>query len=212
MNPTLSFSSRNRFQRIGLAVLLFAVAMIAAACGGATPTPIAPTPTTTPEGSSPTEPLTAVPALGGTSVASVIDACSLATKPEVETVLGQPVIAVKPGSDATSIPGGTSYFCTYLGGGLALIVSVVDLGSPDAAGKELIKLVDNMKTSNPSATIAAESGLGDKSYWTATANGCGFNVLKGSKVYSVTIGGTIGDPASHKPVLRTLTQSVGAKL
>jgi hypothetical protein len=119
---------------------------------------------------------------------------------------------MKPLTDSSSIPGKTSYFCTSLGGSLALIVSVVDMGSPAAAVTEMNKEFATMKADDPSTVVTAETGLGDRAFWTTKEKACGYNAVKGSVVFSVTLGGTIGDPAAHRAALKTLTQSVGAKL
>jgi hypothetical protein len=212
MTKTVPFLSSNRLGRIGLISVVCAMGMAAAACGGATPTPAVPSATATAGGSSPTVPSTAAPALATTIPLQIADACTLVTKPQAEAVLGGTVLAMKPLTDSNSIPGKTSYFCTALGGSLALLVSVVDMGSPAAAMTEMNTEFAKMKADDPSTVVTAETGLGDRAFWTTKAKACGYNALKGSVVYSVTLGGTIGDPSAHKAALKTLTQSVGAQL
>ncbi len=207
-------SSGIRFRPLRLMGLVCLLGVLAVACLGGTPgsTVTAPTATTAAGGGTPAAPTSTSPAPVTTSAVNATNVCALATQSEVQTVLGGAIIATKPSTDATSIPGATSYFCTYLGTGVALITSVADMGSPAAALQEMTRLVGNMRTSNPSATVVQESGLGDRVFWTATANGCGYNVVKGSIVFSVSLGGSIGDPSAHKAALKTLAQSVAARL
>jgi hypothetical protein len=212
MSKTHPLLSRNSVGRIGLTSLVCAMGVALAACGGATVTSSAPTATTAAGGISTAEPATAAPTLASTGPLHITDACTLVTKPQVEAALGAPVFVMKPLTDTTSIPGKTSYFCTVLGGSLALMVSVVDMGSPAAALTEMNKEFAKMKADDPSTVVTAETGIGDRAFWTTKAKACGYNALKGPVGFSVTMGGTIGDPAAHKAALKTLMQSIGAQL
>ncbi len=216
LNP-LPSSSHNRFRPIRLIGFMSMLGLLAVACLGGTPNPATPTPTTAAGGipsaaPSSTAPSSTTPIPASTSAVNATNVCALVSQSEAQAVIGSAIIATKPSTDATSIPGGISYFCTYLGTGVALITSVVDMGSPAAALQEVNTLVNNMRTSSPSAIIAQESGLGDRVFWTATANGCGYNVVKGRILFSVSLGGSIGDPSSHKAALKSLAQTVAGRL
>ena len=211
MLKTLPISFRNNFRRAGVVGFAIALAMAASACGGTISNPATPTPTTLMGSISSPEPLTQMPELEKTTGGTKIDACGLATKPEAEAVLGQTVTAVTPGVDTTNDFGGTLYFCTFLGKGLAVVISIVDLGSPAAAVDSMKKEFTKMQ-SDPTNTTTQEGGVGDETYWSTSEHACMFTVVKGSHIFSVLLGGTVGDPSTHKAALRTLTESVAARV
>ncbi len=211
MLNSLPFSFRNNFRRTWVIGLAFALAMAVSACGGTISNPTTPTPTTLMGSVSSPEPLTQMPALEKTNGGTKVDACGLATKPEAEAVLGQTVTAVTPGVDTTNDFGGTLYFCTFLGKGLAVVISIVDLGSPAAAADSMKTELGKMQ-SDSTSTTAQEPGLGDQAYWSTSEHACMFTVVKGSLIFSVLLGGTVGDPSTHKTALRTLTESVAARV
>jgi len=205
------FTIRKIFRRIGGIGLVCVMAMTASSCGGTISNPTTPTPTTFMGSISSPEPSTQMPTLEKTTGGAKIDACGLATKPEAEAVLGQTVTAVTPGVDTTNDFGGTLYFCTFLGKGLAVVISIVDLGSPAAAVDSMKKEFAKMQ-SDPTNTTTQEGGVGDETYWSTSEHACMFTVVKGSHIFSVLLGGTVGDPSTHKAALRTLTESVAARV
>jgi hypothetical protein len=140
------------------------------------------------------------------------DVCALITQSEAEAVLGQKVISTTPGVDANSIPGETLNFCTYLGSGLAVVVSQVDMGSAQAAGQEMQTQLAKMQADATSTTNSQAGGPGDQIYWSTSSHAASFTVLKGRSVFSVLLGGNIGDPAAYKAGLLKLAESVAAKL
>jgi hypothetical protein len=215
MINALPFSSRNIFRRTGVIGLVCVLAATASACGGAATILAAatktPTATTLMGGISSPEPATITPGLEGTSTDSTFNACGLATQSEAEAVIGQTVISVKPGEDPDNTFGKTLHFCTYLGKEMAVVISYVDMDTPAAAVDALNSQLADMESTSD-ATTTEESGIGDQTYWTTTENGCSFTVRKGSKVLSIGLGGNIGDPSSHKAALRTLTESVVARI
>jgi len=217
------------FKRTGLVSLACCLALMATACGG-TVSNLTPTPTTVmgfvPEqGSPPTgqpnevstpngEPgQTATPdtlLILGAMQYNKLNVCSLATDAQVEGVLGQPITEKTPGEDADSVSGGTLYFCTYLGSGLAVVLSWVETGSPAAAEQALKDELAQMQADEPSATVTSQSGIGDKAFWTVTPHAAGYVVVKDGRVLSVVLGGNIADPAAHQATLKTLAESIAA--
>jgi hypothetical protein len=217
------------FKRNGLISLLISLALMATACGG-TVSNLTPTPTTVmgfvPEqGSPPTgqpsevstpngEPgQTATPdtlLIIGAMQYNKVNVCSLATDAQVEAVLGQTITEKTPGEDADSVSGGTLYFCTYLGSGLAVVLSWVETGTPAAAEQALKDELAQMQADEPSAIVTSVTGMGDKAFWTVTTHAASFVVVKGGRVLSVALGGNIGDPDAHKAALKTLAESIAA--
>jgi hypothetical protein len=176
----------------------------------ATPTtvlgPIAPLEQTTPPFGLPTE----APTQGSPDQGQVFDICSLATAAEAELVLGQTVAGTTPGSEADSVLGGRLDFCTYLGSGLALVVSKVDASSPEGAAQAMQEELANIQADDPTTALTAQMGLGDQACWAAAPQAAAFYVVKGNHVIGVLLGGNIGDLASHQAALRTLTVSIVA--
>ncbi len=217
------------FKRTGLASLLISLALIAAACDGTAPSSTA-TPTVmtlvaelgSPTTGQPNEVTT--PASGGPGQTAEpddsltvgdegypeVDVCALATNAQVEVVLGQPITSRTPGEEPDSISGGTLYFCSYVGSGLAVVISRVDTGSPAAAELALQEELAQMQADDPSATVTSQSGIADQAFWTVTNDAAGFVVVEGGTVIGVLLGGNIGDPAAHQDALKTLAESIVA--
>ncbi len=223
--------TRNAISRRSvLASLVCSLALIATACEGtvpsATSTPTSvmgfvaavstSTPGQAPEVSTPTGgevgPTTAPDdslAIGDKQYGEV-DVCDLATDDQIEVVLGQPITSTTPGEEPDNVSGGTLYFCTYLGSGLAVVISWVETSSPAAAGQALNEELAQMQADEPNASVTSQTGLGDQAFWTVTTQAAGYVVAKGGSVLSVVLGGNIGDPAAHQAALRTLTELVTA--
>jgi hypothetical protein len=176
--------------RIVTLIAVTGIMLLATACGGT------PTPTTMP-----------APATTEPAVVPNLDICSLATTEEVTAVLGQAPLNATPGSDPDNSTGTTINFCTYLGGnGLAVVISSVDTGTVEA-GQAMIATQLSLA---PDMVVTEESGIGDKAYWSVGAKAVSYTVLKDTHVFSVALGGAIGDPASHKDALLALAQAVAA--
>ncbi len=146
------------------------------------------------------------------STEDLVDICALITQPEAEVVLGQPVTSINPGVDQDSVSGGTLYFCSYLGTGLAVVITLVDLGSSDNAKQILDQELEKMLSDDPTTTSKLESGLGDRAYWSTTEHACEYTVLNGNYIFSVTLGGNIGDPAPHKAALLNLAEILATRI
>jgi len=218
------------FKRTGLVSLACCLALMVTACGGtvssstATPTTImgfAAEQGTPPAGQTPEEPTpsSAEPGETATPDMTIIvagvryymqDACALATDAQIEAVLGQPITEVTPGEDADSVSGGTLYYCTYLGSGLAVVISWVDTLTPADAKQALSQQLAKMQADEPSATVSTQSGIGDQAFWTVTSHAAGYVVLNRATVLGVALGGNIGDPAAHQAALKTLTESIAS--
>jgi hypothetical protein len=221
--PTARTSFSKRF---ALVCMLLSLSLIAAACDGTAPNSTA-TPTVmglvAELASPPTGQPNAVttPASGGPGETDdsvtvgeeeypEVDVCALATDAQVEVVLGQSITSRTPGAEPDSVSGGTLYFCSYVGSGLAVVISWVDTGSPAAAEVALQEELAQMQADDPSATVASQSGIADQAFWTVTTDAAGYVVVIGGNVIGVLLGGDIGDPAAHKDALKTLAESIVA--
>jgi len=136
------------------------------------------------------------------------DACTLATDAQIEEVLGQPVTSRTPGEDPDSVSGGTLYYCSYLGSGLAVVISWVDLLTPADAKQALNEQLAQMQADEPDTTVTTQSGIGDQAFWTVAPHAAGYVVISRATVLGVALGGNIGDPAAHQAALKTLTESI----
>jgi hypothetical protein len=200
------------------------IALGASACGAIPANALTPTPTTLmgiilPNGQSteipteiPTDSSTQTPGADLGNQEDLVDICPMIPPSEAEAVLGQPVTSINPGMDQDGISGGTLYFCTYLGTGMAVVLSLEDVSSTDAAkqlmGQQLVKMLAD----DASTTSTMEGGLGDQSYWSTSEHAAQFTVVKGNYIFSVLLGGNIGDPAAHKAALLILAEFVAATL
>lgn len=141
------------------------------------------------------------------------DACSLLAQTEAAAVTGQPIVEVTPGGprrDEDS--GGQLSYCTYRAAAAAVVVSVVEFPSHDDALKQLGKSVAPERSDAQSARMTEEPGLGEKSFYGASARGATFLFLQGNKVIGVGVGGASPIEAGGlKESLRAAAKAVASK-
>ena len=178
--------------------LVFGLALIASACGGAVVTSSASTPTERP---------TALPQASGADV----DVCALITAAEAEVVMGQAVTSNLPFSEVDSDYGEMVSSCYYTGKDLTIVVSTVDFGSAQSASEKLQIKYGKELAGGEGVTISEEPGLGEKAYWTIIENAGIYTFLKGSRVFVVGIVGNTGDATVYKASLLSLAKSVASK-
>jgi len=142
----------------------------------------------------------------------LVDICALITQPEAEAVLGQPVTSINPGVDQDEVTGGTLYFCNYLGTGLTVVITLVDAGSVVDAKQIMEQQLATMLTDDASTTGSQEDGLGDQAYWTTTEHAAQYTAVKDNYIFSVVLGGNIGDPEGHRAALLILAKSMASRL
>jgi hypothetical protein len=133
------------------------------------------------------------------------DICTLVSKGEAASLLGQPVTHMTPSKpEKDEDTGGMLTYCSYRAGTLALVVSVLEFSSPAEARKNTTKEVAAGRL-DEDAKVIDESGLGDRAYWvfsTQTA-AAGYIVQKGTRVLGIMRGGQgLGAPEKHKEALR----------
>jgi hypothetical protein len=215
-----SLFKRIQSNKIWAIALMGSIALVLSACSTAVMSSNVPTPTTVmgvnpPAADQPsnlsTEMPTEMTAALPNALASGLDVCSLVSKAEAEAVLGQNVLGITPGTDSDILPGSTINFCTYLGSDTAIILSSVDSGSANAASEMLKVQLANAQSASPDLVITEEPGLGSKAYWTIAKNAAAYTILKDTQVFSVALGGKIGDAASHKAALLDLANKILAK-
>ncbi len=140
------------------------------------------------------------------------DACSLLAQSEAAAVTGQPIVEVTPGGprrDEDS--GGQLSYCTYRAAASAVVVSVVEFASGDDARKQLGKSVAQ-EADAQAARMREEPGLGEKSFYGASAKGASFLFVQGNKVIGVGVGGAAAsDGASLKESLKAAAKVVASK-
>ena len=174
----------------------------------ATPPPSdtpAPEPTDTEEPPEPDDQVTAVVATG-TVVASELDACALLTDEEAAALLGGPALSKTPGVDEDQ--GYVLNFCTWLGSGQAIVVSVANTGS------EASSLAYILAGDSDEATLTQENDLdlGPNVFWTTTEHAAGYDVAYGPNAFSVTIGGQVTATDDLKAQLLKLAKAVAGRL
>ena len=204
--------------------LVCVIALSAAACGGLPANSLTPTPTTLmgvlqPQEQSSgvstrvsTEAPTEISESNNGDTEDLVDICPLITPEEAAAVLGQPVTSINPGIDQDSVSGGTLCFCNYLGTGLAVVISLVDMGSSEDAKQVMGEQLAKMLTDDASTTSTQANGLGDQAYWSTSEHAGQYTVLKGNYIFSVLIGGNVGDPAAYQAALLNLAKILAERI
>jgi hypothetical protein len=145
-------------------------------------------------------------------LADLVDVCALVTKAEAEAVLGMPVEHATPGVDDDGSSGGTLYFCSYLGSGIALVSSYVELDSAQAAKDEMKRQLAQNLADEPGTTSAPLAFLGDQATWSTSEHAGAVTVVSDNIVFSLLVGGNVGDPAAYKAALQALAATVLGRL
>jgi hypothetical protein len=197
------------------------IALMLSACGGTVQT--LPTATTTPTATATEESglilpeVTVTPpvdlptedtSLEATATNTVEDVCSLVTGFNVEEVLGQPVTKITPGAEPDDVTGGTLNYCTFLGSGKAVVISSVEVDNSYIGLDILNAQIQSMQDDEPDTKINQELGVGIKAYWSVSDHAGGYTVLTEEHVFSVILGGDIGNALDHKAALLALAQIV----
>lgn len=207
-----------------IAVSIVMIALMLSACGGTAqslPTAtVTPTATATEEAglilpeaatTTPMDLPTEDPNLEATATNTVEDVCSLVTGFDVEQVLEQPVTSITPGAEPDDVTGSTINFCTFVGSGKAVVISSVEVDSSSIGLDTLNDQIRRIKDDEPDTKVDQALGVGIQAYWTVSENAGGFTVLTEEHVFSVSLGGNIGDALDHKAALLTLAQIVAEK-
>jgi hypothetical protein len=188
-----------------------------AACGGTPANSSTSTPTTV-MGVLPVEQSTPIPTQMATLASSdssygpatVTDICALVSNEDVAAVLRSAPIAATPGSDADTYTGVTINFCTYLGQGVAVVISTSDTASAQDAAALLQEELARALVETPETITTQETGVGDQLFWSVAEKASSYTVQVGASVFSVGLGGNVGDPASHKAALLDLAKKIAA--
>ena len=204
-------------------ITMAALLLAGSACSGIQGNPATPTSTATPNLQPPLQVKdTATPtSLAGTTSTDdpnnpvkqgTSKICELITQAEAEAVLNQAVISITPGADTDKISGKPVSLCNYLGTGLTVLVTLVDMGTPQAAEDELNAVVARAKADNATTVSKQPDELGEHSYWFTSQYAVGFYGTKSQYVFSLTLGGKIGDPESHKVGLLVLEKTLASRI
>jgi hypothetical protein len=145
--------------------------------------------------------------------AAAADVCSLLTQAEAAAVTGQPIVEATPaGPQRDDDSGGTLNYCTWRAAASAVVVSVIEFASADEARKQFGRSLAQARTDAQGASAKEEPGLGEQSFYGASAKGATFLFLQGSKVVGVGVGGAAaGQGAALKEALRAAAKAVASK-
>ncbi len=216
--------------------LFAALALLAAACNPATPTPaiLVSFVTATPTGTAqPANPATAtatatateivvpddtnseVTPVGTAGTPPPLDVCDLITDDEAAKILGEPVTRAQSGTDDLDEPY-PIHFCTWhvATPSIVLILSVTETGSAGEAVSMLeAKLADNEDDATAEEDVDAEqAGVGERAYWTVAENAAGYDVVTGAHVYVLAVGGQVTPTDALRAALLKLALAVSARL
>ena len=152
--------------------------------------------------------------LGATGAPTLPSACSVMTKAEAQAYLGSPVSRVMPEEPEPDAETGSIHTtCTFLGTGRALVISIDEFKSADAAQKkmtaEYLKSQDSDDEGAPPPTIEPESGLGDRAYYGYSDHAALILMVKGAHAYGAVLGGTPPKPADRAALRKLVTALAG---
>ena len=199
-----------------LIVVILGFSLLISACTGTPANSTTPTPTTMTgvlpaDQSTPIESQVATQAPPASSNNTVIqDVCAMVSTEDVAAVLGLTPIAAKPGTDTDNVTGLTIYFCTYLGQDTAVVFSAAEPASAEAAKTYLQGELAQEQSDDSTMVITEETGVGDQLFWNVAEEAASYTVRMGSHVFSIALGGNIGDPSSHKAALLELAKKIAA--
>jgi len=150
--------------------------------------------------------------LPGTALAA--DTCALVSRADASALLGQPAgagAAVGPDRDEDS--SGQLSYCTYRAATSTLIVSLVEFATPAEAKKALTLNLVKGRMDDDGTKVSEEPGIGERSFYAASAEGSMYVFLKGNKVVGLAVGGP-GAPkaAAVKVALKASSLAAAAKL
>jgi hypothetical protein len=200
----------NKSTTVRILSLLICAGLLTA-CGGTSTN--SPTPTTVMGALLPVDQSTPNPTQAPTvssNPAAPQDVCAMVSTTDIAAVLGSTPIAAKPGTDTDNETGLTINFCTYLGQGVAIVLSTADPASAEAAKEYLQNELAQEQADDSTMVLSEETGVGDQLFWNVAENAASYTVRTGSHVFSIGLGGEIGDPLSHKAALLELAKKIVA--
>jgi hypothetical protein len=142
-------------------------------------------------------------------------ACSVLTKAEAQTYLGQPVVRAVPEAPAPDPEAGSIHTsCTFMGQGRALVISIDEF--PTAAAAQQKMTAEHLKSQGDEdeeapAKIEPESGLGDRAFFGQSAHAAMVLMLKGTHAYGAILGGSAPAP-TDRAALRKLVLAVAGRV
>lgn len=143
-------------------------------------------------------------------------ACSVMTKAEAQVYLGQPVLqAVPEAPEPDEDTGSIHTSCTFSGRGRALVISIDEFPSAEAALKtmtaEYLKSQNAGEDGGPPPKIEPEAGLGDRGYYSQASYAAAVMMVKGARAYAAALGGTPPAPGD-RAALRKIVLAVAGKM
>ncbi|MEP7357863.1 MAG: hypothetical protein ABI847_11520 [Anaerolineales bacterium] len=145
----------------------------------------------------------------GTVVVSELDVCALVTDEEAKVLLGVAPLSKTPGVSEEA--GLVLNFCTFLGQGQALVVSVVNTDS-GAAARQYIEAAAHNLEAGTTATQENNLDLGRDVYWVTAEHAAGYDVAYGPHAFILALGGNVTVTDALKEALLKLTETVGGRL
>lgn len=142
-------------------------------------------------------------------------ACSVMSRAEAQGYVGEPISQVVPEAPAPDGETGSIHTtCTYMGKTRALVISIDEFTSADAARKkmtaEYLKAQDTDDDEGPPPTVEPESGLGDRAYYGQSPHAAMILMVKGARAYGAVLGGT-APKATDRTALRKLVLAIAGK-
>jgi hypothetical protein len=143
-------------------------------------------------------------------------ACSVLSKGEAQAYVGERIARMLPEEPEPDPETGSIHTtCTYMGEGRALVISIDEFKTPEAARKkmtaEYLKAQDTRDDDDGPPKIEPESALGDQAFYGQSAHAAMILMVKGARAYGAVLGGTPPKPAD-RAALRKLVMALAAKV
>jgi hypothetical protein len=141
-------------------------------------------------------------------------ACTVLSKAEAQVYVGEPIARVMPEEPALDAETGSIHTtCTFMGEGRALVISIDEFKSADAARKKMtaayLKAQDTSDDDDGPQKIEPESGLGDQAYYGQSPHAAMILMVKGVRAYGAVLGGAPPRPADRAALRKLVTVLAG---
>ena len=141
-------------------------------------------------------------------------ACAVLSKAEAQAYVGEPIARVVPEEPEPDEETGSIHTtCTFMGESRALVISIDEFTTADAARKkmtaEYLKAQDTGDDDDGPQKIEPESGLGDRAYYGQSPHAAMILMVKGARAYGAVLGGAPPKPADRAALRKLVTMLAG---
>jgi hypothetical protein len=127
------------------------------------------------------------------------DSCKFLSTSDWSAAIGRPVTGGQ--ISLVDNPQSTTSMCTYMAGGLFVVVTVNQLPTAEAAKKEFATQLDNSRSHDEgSQRTRVEAGLGESAFSAADRNSTALMALQGPRIINIGLVGAGAEAISHEQI------------